>query len=85
MKKKPQNKKDTFWIFKDFHGVMRVQSPTCTPHGIAISGFTNAEIIICCYVFKYFVLTDLYSLSLRENLLNFNGTYVVGSNHLKVF
>ena len=55
------------------------------PHGIAISGFTNAEIIICCYVFKYFVLTDLYSLSLRENLLNFNGTYVVGSNHLKVF
>ena len=31
MKKNPQTKKDTFWIFTDFHGVMRVQSPTSTP------------------------------------------------------
>ena len=29
--KNPQTMEDTFWIFKDFHGVMRVQSPTCTP------------------------------------------------------
>ena len=31
MKKNPQTKDDTVWIFKDFHGVMRVESPTCTP------------------------------------------------------
>ena len=31
MKKNPQTKEDTFWIFTDFHEVMRVQSPTCTP------------------------------------------------------
>ena len=31
MKKNPQTKEDTFWIFTDVHGVMRVQSPTCTP------------------------------------------------------
>ena len=30
MKKNPQTKEDTFWIM-DFYGVMRVQSPTCTP------------------------------------------------------
>ena len=31
MQKNPQTRKDIFWIFTDFHGVMRVQSPTCTP------------------------------------------------------
>ena len=31
MKKNPQTKESTFWISKDFHGVMRVQSSTCTP------------------------------------------------------
>ena len=31
MKKNPQTKEGTFWIFTDFHGVMRVQSRTCTP------------------------------------------------------
>ena len=30
MKKKPQNKEDTFWI-ADFYAVMRTQGPTCTP------------------------------------------------------
>ena len=29
IKKNPQTK-DTFWIFTDFHGVLRVESPTCT-------------------------------------------------------
>ena len=29
MKKNPQTKDDTFWIFTDFHGVMPAQSPTC--------------------------------------------------------
>ena len=30
MKKNPQTKENTFWI-ADFYGVMRVQTPTCTP------------------------------------------------------
>ena len=30
MKKNPQTKEDTFWIFTDFHGFIRIQSPTCT-------------------------------------------------------
>ena len=29
--KNPQSKENIFWIFTDFHGVMQVQSPTCTP------------------------------------------------------
>ena len=31
MKKNPQTKEDTFWIFTDFHGAMRVESPKCAP------------------------------------------------------
>ena len=31
MKKNSQTKEDTLWIFKDFHGVIQVQSPTRTP------------------------------------------------------
>ena len=31
MKKNPQIKEDTFWIFTDFLVVMWVQSPTSTP------------------------------------------------------
>ena len=31
MKKSPQIKEDTLWIFKNFHGAMWVQSPTSTP------------------------------------------------------
>ena len=27
----PKTSANIFWVFKDFHGVMRVQSPTCTP------------------------------------------------------
>ena len=30
-KKIPQTKEDISWIFTDFHGVMRLQSPTFTP------------------------------------------------------
>ena len=30
MQQNPQTKEDTSWIFMDFHGVMPVQSPTCT-------------------------------------------------------
>ena len=32
MQENPQTKEDIFWIFTDFHGVMRAQSPICTPH-----------------------------------------------------
>ena len=31
MQKNPQNKAGIFWIFMDFDGLMRVQSPTWTP------------------------------------------------------
>ena len=31
MKKKPQTRENIFWIFMDFHRVMRVQSPPCNP------------------------------------------------------
>ena len=31
MQKNPQTKEDTFQIFTGFHGVMRVQRPTCIP------------------------------------------------------
>ena len=31
MQKNLQTREDIFWIFTDFHGVMWVQSPTCTP------------------------------------------------------
>ena len=31
MKKKSETQENTFWIFTDFHGVMRVQSPARTP------------------------------------------------------
>ena len=31
MKKNPQTKEDTFWIFTEVHGVMQFQIPTCTP------------------------------------------------------
>ena len=30
IQKNPQTKEDTSWIFTDFQGFMRVQSPTCT-------------------------------------------------------
>ena len=31
IQKYSQTKEDTFWIFTDFHRVMRVQNPTCNP------------------------------------------------------
>ena len=31
MPKNPQTREDIFWIFTDFHGVVRAQSPTCIP------------------------------------------------------
>ena len=61
IQKNLQTKEDTFWIFRDFHGGTRVQSPTCIPHRNFINGVANPEIVdICCYFFKYFVLTDFF-------------------------
>ena len=58
MQKNPQTKEDTVWIFTDFHGVMRVQSPTCTPARKLPMASLIPKSSICCYFFKYFVLTD---------------------------
>ena len=33
MKKNPRTKKDTFWIFTDFHGVMRSKVQLALSHG----------------------------------------------------
>ena len=30
MQKNPQTSADISWIFTDFHGILRVRSPTCT-------------------------------------------------------
>ena len=54
MKKNPQTKEGTFWVFTDFHGVMRVQIPTCTParkfHQLAS---LTPKLPIFCYFFKH--------------------------------
>ena len=31
MQNNSQTREEIFWIFTDFHGVIQVQSPTCTP------------------------------------------------------
>ena len=93
MKKNPQTKDETFWINADVeshdaeesmairtilaHDIrMRAESPTCTE--ISSMVLLTLKLSICCYVFKYFVFTDLKknTLILAENLLNFNGTYM---------
>ena len=45
VKKNPQTKEDTLWIFKDFHDVMRVHSVTWPPHENFISGVANPEMV----------------------------------------
>ena len=40
MQKKPQTRVDILWIFTDFHRVLRVQSPSCTPHGNFSNGIS---------------------------------------------
>ena len=75
MNKNPQTKEDTFWIFRDYHRVMRVQDLTCTHARKSLTPKSS----ICCYFFKYFVLIDFFlkkGLTLTEKLLNFNGTYM---------
>ena len=72
MNKNPQTTEDTFWIFRDYHRVMRVQGLTCTLARKSLSPKSS----ICCYFFKYFVLINLKrkkkkALTLTENLWNF--------------
>ena len=56
MKKNPQTKEDTFWTV-DFYGVMPAKTPTCTE--ISSMASLTPKLSIYCYVFKYFVFTDL--------------------------
>ena len=73
MKKNTQSKEEIFWIFKNFHGIMRIQSPTCTPARKLCQGVTNPEIVYTLLRFQ--ILCIDWTLTLTENLLNFNGTY----------
>ena len=58
MEKNPQTKEDTSWDFTDFHGVVRVQSQTCTParkfHRLI--GVTNPEIAYMLLLFQIFCI-----------------------------
>ena len=40
IQKKLQTRVDILWIFPDFHRVLRVQSPSCTPHGNFSNGIS---------------------------------------------
>ena len=51
MKKNPQIKDNTSWI-ADFYGVMRAQSPTCTPHGNFINDVANPENVYMLLCFQ---------------------------------
>ena len=83
MKKNPQTKEDTFWT-ADFYGVMPAQSPTCTE--ISSMASLTPKLSIYCYVFKYFVFTDL-----KKKHTYFDRKFIVQkltlvrSNHLNVF
>ena len=48
MKKNPQTKEDTLWTFKDFHGVMQVQTPTKTPARKLSVASPTPKSSICC-------------------------------------
>ena len=87
MKKNPQTKDNTFWIFTDFHGVMRVQSLTCTPHGNFISSFANPEIIYMQLRFQILCIDWFFQKknSLTEYLLNFKGTYIAQKQPFESF
>ena len=83
MKKNPQTKEDTFWT-ADFYGVMPAQTPTCTE--ISSMASLTPKLSIYCYVFKYFVFTDL-----KKKHTYFDRKFIVQkltlvrSNHLNVF
>ena len=45
MQNNPQTRVEMLWIFTGFHGVMQVESPTCTPYRNFINGIANPEIV----------------------------------------
>ena len=62
MKENPQTKEDTLWTFKDFHGVMQVQTPTKTPARKFYQWRRQPRnrLYAASYVFKYFELNDFF-------------------------
>ena len=44
IRKNPQTTEHIFWIFKDFHRVIQVQSSTCTPSRNFSNGYASREI-----------------------------------------
>ena len=71
MKKNPQTKEDTFWIFTDFHEVSGSKVQLALPHGSFTSGVTNPEIVYmllrfqilcidCFFLFKYLLWQKIY-------------------------
>ena len=69
MQKNPQTKEGISWIFTDFHGVMLVQSPTCT----AAQKFHHWKSFIHAATFSntlYWLIFFKKTLTLKENSLN---------------
>ena len=86
--KNPQTKENNFWIFTDFHGIIRVQSPTCALHGNFSSGITNLKIVYMLLRLQILCIDWFFfkeALTLTENLLNFNGTYMGRKQSFKSF
>ena len=52
MKKNPRTKKDTFWNFTDFHGVMRSKSNLHSRTEISSISVTNPEIVYMLLIFQ---------------------------------
>ena len=73
--KNPQTMEDLFWIFTDFHGVMRVQSPTFTPpHKNFINGVASPEIVYCyCekLKFAFFSILNIYKLNVKNTVARY--------------
>ena len=85
MQKNPQTKEGTSWIFTNFHGVMRLQSPNCT----AAQKFHQWKSFIHAATFS----NTLYWLIFFKKNTYFERKFIkylmeltwVGNNHLKVF
>ena len=75
MKKSRQNKGDAFWIFMDLCGS---KVHLASPQGNFINGVTNPEMVYMLLLFHILCIDRFFfkkTLTLTENLLNFNGTY----------
>ena len=87
--KNPQTKEDTFWIFTDFHGVMRVHNPTRTIARNYINGAANPEIAFMLLLFQILCINWFFfrkSAYFKRKFIKYLMELTwVGSNHLKVF